>query len=69
MLWVDVRSASLDVWAKERNRDPMQLADRINQLGGTPNFNPEGLATRAASQYGTMIECLNPARTPSTLIC
>jgi len=26
------------------------VAERINQLGGTPNFNPEGLATRAASQ-------------------
>src|ERR1700749_771714 len=26
-------------------------AERINQLGGKPNFNPEGLATRSASQY------------------
>jgi bacterioferritin len=24
---------------------------RINQLGGTPNFNPEGLLSRSASQY------------------
>ncbi len=28
------------------------VAERINQLGGNPNFNPEGLATRSASQYG-----------------
>ncbi len=28
------------------------LAERINQLGGTPNFDPEGLASRSASQYG-----------------
>ena len=28
-----------------------KVAERINQLGGTPNFSPEGLATRAASQY------------------
>jgi bacterioferritin len=30
----------------------MMVAERINQLGGDPNFNPEGLATRAASEYG-----------------
>ena len=29
----------------------MQVAERINQLGGKPNFNPEGLLTRSASQY------------------
>jgi bacterioferritin len=27
------------------------LAERINQLGGKPNLNPEGLASRAASEY------------------
>ena len=27
------------------------VAERINQLGGDPNFNPEGLLTRSASQY------------------
>ena len=27
------------------------VAERINQLGGKPIFNPEGLSTRAASQY------------------
>lgn len=27
------------------------VAERINQLGGTPNFSPEGLLTRSASQY------------------
>ena len=30
-----------------------EVAERINQLGGKPNFNPEGLATRSASEYGT----------------
>src|SRR6202035_3981081 len=29
-----------------------EVAERINQLGGKPDFNPTGLATRAASQYG-----------------
>jgi bacterioferritin len=30
-----------------------EVAERINQLGGKPDFNPAGLATRAASEYGT----------------
>jgi bacterioferritin len=29
------------------------IAERINQLGGTPNFNPEGLQMRSATEYGT----------------
>jgi bacterioferritin len=28
------------------------IAERINQLGGTPNFSPEGLAMRSATEYG-----------------
>jgi bacterioferritin len=27
-------------------------AERINQLGGEPNFNPDGLAARSHSEYG-----------------
>ena len=30
-----------------------EVAERINQLGGKPDFNPSGLATRAASEYGS----------------
>ncbi|MBV9717909.1 MAG: ferritin-like domain-containing protein [Candidatus Eremiobacteraeota bacterium] len=30
-----------------------KIAERINQLGGSPNFNPEGLHTRSATEYGT----------------
>jgi len=37
--------------AREEQEHMMQVAERINQLGGTPNFNPEGLATRSASEY------------------
>ena len=29
------------------------IADRINQLGGVPNMNPEGLLTRSHSEYGS----------------
>src|SRR3954469_8195834 len=37
--------------AKEEQEHVMLVAERINQLGGRPNFNPEGLAMRSASQY------------------
>jgi len=39
--------------AKEEQVHMSEVAERINQLGGKPNFNPEGLATRAASEYGS----------------
>ena len=38
--------------ASEEREHAEWIAERINQLGGTPNFNPEGLASRSASQYG-----------------
>ena len=38
--------------AKEEAGHMNQVAERINQLGGKPDFNPEGLASRAASEYG-----------------
>jgi len=37
--------------AKEEQEHMMAVAERINQLGGKPNFNPDGLSTRSASQY------------------
>ena len=40
-----------DEHAKEERDHMRRVAERINQLGGAPNFNPEGLASRAASQY------------------
>jgi bacterioferritin len=40
-----------DEHAKEEQGHMRQVAERINQLGGSPNYNPEGLATRSASQY------------------
>ena len=39
------------VHAKEEHEHAMMVAERINQLGGKPNFNPEGLVSRSASQY------------------
>jgi len=37
--------------AQDEQRHAMELAERIDQLGGNPNFDPEGLLTRSASQY------------------
>lgn len=44
--------SEFDQHAAEEQQHMRQVAERINQLGGTPNLNPEGLATRSASQYG-----------------
>ena len=37
--------------AREEEEHMDLIAERINQLGGKPNFNPDGLTSRAASQY------------------
>jgi len=37
--------------AREEWEHVQTVAERINQLGGEPNFNPEGLLTRSAAQY------------------
>ena len=37
--------------AREEEQHLDWLTERINQLGGRPDLNPEGLATRAASEY------------------
>jgi len=47
--------------AKDEWEHAQAVAERINQLGGEPNFNPEGLATRSASQYsqgGNLVELI-----------
>lgn len=38
--------------AKEEAEHMHEVAERINQLGGKPDFNPTGLTTRSASEYG-----------------
>ena len=37
--------------AKEEQEHMNAVAERINQLGGKPNFSPDGLSSRSASQY------------------
>ncbi len=48
--------------AKEEREHMNQVAERINQLGGKPNLNPEGLAMRAASEYGTADDLVDMIR-------
>jgi len=37
--------------ASDEHDHALKVAERINQLGGKPDFNPEGLTGRSASQY------------------
>ena len=47
--------------AKEEHEHALAVAERINQLGGKPNFNPSGLLARSASEYsdgGNLVEMI-----------
>jgi bacterioferritin len=39
--------------AREEQGHAMQVAERIDQLGGTPDFNPDTLTSRSAAEYQT----------------
>src|ERR1700677_998981 len=39
--------------AREEHGHAMQVAERINQLGGAPDFNPQTLTARSAAEYST----------------
>ena len=39
--------------ANEEQQHADRVAKRITELGGTPNLDPEGLATRSHAQYGS----------------
>lgn len=38
--------------ANDERKHMIAAAERIDQLGGVPNFDPEGLAMRSATEYG-----------------
>jgi bacterioferritin len=46
-------SAEFAEHAEDERRHMMAAANRIDQLGGVPDFNPAGLAERSASEYGS----------------
>lgn len=58
MHWISAQGISSDSvkaefaeHAREEQKHAVLVAERINQLGGKPNFNPDGLASRSASEY------------------
>lgn len=64
--------AEFDQHAKEEQEHARRVAERINQLGGTPNFNPEGLASRSASQYveaGDLVEMIKENLIAERIAC
>ena len=61
-----------DQHAKEETGHMRSVAERINQLGGSPNFNPEGLAMRSASQYtegGNLVEMIKENLVAERIAC
>jgi bacterioferritin len=64
--------AEFDQHAKEEQGHMRMVAERINQLGGSPNFNPEGLATRSVSQYiegGNLVEMIKENLVAERIAC
>jgi len=64
--------AEFEIHAKEEQEHMMSVAERINQLGGTPNFNPEGLATRSASEYvesATLVDMIRENLVAERIAC
>ncbi len=58
--------------AKEEQAHMRAVAERINQLGGKPNFNPEWLAVRSASQYAdaeTLIDMIKENLIAERIAC
>jgi bacterioferritin len=49
----DSVKAEFQQHADEERAHAHSVAERINQLGGTPNFDPKGLETRSVSEYGS----------------
>ncbi len=45
-------AAEFEEHARSEQGHMLAAANRIDQLGGVPNFNPEGLASRSATEYG-----------------
>lgn len=46
-------SAEFAEHAEDEERHMMMIAERINQLGGNPDFNPGTVLQRTATEYGT----------------
>jgi bacterioferritin len=60
---VGIDSESVKEEFAEHARDEYEhmekIANRINQLGGRPNFDPQGLHTRSATEYGNAVKLID----------
>jgi len=68
----DAVKNEFDEHANDERDHMRRVAERINQLGGSPNFNPEGLATRSASEYtegGNLIEMIKENLVAERIAC
>jgi len=68
----DAVKDEFDQHAKEEQGHMRMVAERINQLGGTPDFNPESLTSRSASQYtvgGNLIEMIKENLIAERIAC
>jgi len=54
--------------AKEEEAHLDLLAERINQLGGKPNLNPDGVGGRAASEYAEGENLVDMIKDPTTRV-
>jgi bacterioferritin len=45
-------AAEFNEHAESENKHMLMAAERIDQLGGTPDMNPETLTSRSATEYG-----------------
>src|ERR1700722_4081007 len=58
--------------AKEEWGHAQQVAERINQLGGTPDFQPDTLTARAASEYregGNLVDMIKENLIAERIAC
>jgi bacterioferritin len=46
-------AAEFEEHAEDERKHMMMIAERINQLGGNPDFNPGTVSQRTATEYGT----------------
>jgi bacterioferritin len=51
-------AAEFQEHAQDEERHMMMIAERINQLGGDPDFNPGTVAQRTATEYGAGVDLL-----------
>lgn len=51
-------AAEFQEHAQDEERHMMMIAERINQLGGNPDFNPATISERTATEYGASRDLL-----------